>query len=128
MHLWLIDAFTDTPFAGNPAGACLMDEEKPDAWMQSVALEMNQAETAFLLKQEDGYGLRWFTPTVEVELCGHATLARAPFLWHPKKLKARETARFHTRSGPLTARKKGDWILTDFPATPAEPCEPPPYL
>ena len=128
MHLWLIDAFTDTAFAGNPAGVCLLDEAMPDDWLQSVARELNQAVTAFLLKQEDGYGLRWFTPTVEVDLCGHATLASAHFLWAAKKLKAKETARFHTRSGLLTARKKADWIFTDFPATPAEPCEPPPYL
>lgn len=128
MHLWLIDAFTDTPFAGNPAGVCLLDEEKPDAWMQSVAREMNQAETAFLLKRDDGFGLRWFTPTVEVDLCGHATLASAHFLWSAKKLKAKETAKFHTKSGVLTARRADGWILLDFPATPAEPCEPPPYL
>jgi predicted PhzF superfamily epimerase YddE/YHI9 len=128
VHLWLIDAFTDTPFAGNPAGVCLVDEEKPDAWMQSVAREMNQAETAFLLKRDDGFGLRWFTPTVEVDLCGHATLASAHFLWSAKKLKAKETAKFHTKSGVLTATRADGWILLDFPATPAEPCEPPPYL
>jgi predicted PhzF superfamily epimerase YddE/YHI9 len=128
MNLWLIDAFTDTPFAGNPAGVCLLDEEKPDAWMQSVAREINQAETAFLLKRDGGFGLRWFTPTVEVDLCGHATLASAHFLWSAKKLKAKEVATFHTRSGILSARRADGWILLDFPATPAEPCEPPPYL
>lgn len=128
MNLWLIDAFTDTPFAGNPAGVCLMEEEKPEVWMQSVAREMNQAETAFLLKRSDGYGLRWFTPTLEIDLCGHATLASAHFLWSAKKLKAKETAVFHTRSGVLTARREKDWILLDFPATTAEPCDPPPYL
>lgn len=128
MHLWLIDAFTDTPFSGNPAGVCFMDEAKPDAWMQSVAREMNQAETAFLRKQDDGYGLRWFTPTLEMDLCGHATLASAHFLWSAKKLKAKEKAVFHTRSGVLTARREKEWILLDFPSTPAEPCEPPPYL
>jgi predicted PhzF superfamily epimerase YddE/YHI9 len=128
MQLWLVDAFTDVPFAGNPAGICLLDEAKPDAWMQSVAREINQAETAFLLKRDDGFGLRWFTPTVEVDLCGHATLASAHFLWSAKKLKAKETATFHTRSGILSARRADGWILLDFPATPAETCEPPPYL
>jgi predicted PhzF superfamily epimerase YddE/YHI9 len=128
MHLWLVDAFTDTPFAGNPAGVCLLDQERPDAWMQLVAREMNQAETAFLLTRDDGFGLRWFTPTVEVDLCGHATLASAHFLWSTKKLKAKEKAVFHTRSGVLTARREKEWIFLDFPATPAEPCEPPPYL
>jgi predicted PhzF superfamily epimerase YddE/YHI9 len=96
--------------------------------MQAVAREMNQAETAFLLKRDDGFGLRWFTPAVEVDLCGHATLASAHFLWSAKKLKAKEKATFHTKSGVLTAAREGDWIHLDFPATPAEPCEPPPYL
>jgi len=128
MQLWLIDAFTDAPFAGNPAGVCLLHEAKSDAWMQSVAREMNQAETAFLLKRDDGFGLRWFTPALEVDLCGHATLASAHFLWSAKKLKAKEKATFHTKSGVLSARREKDWILLDFPATPAEPCEPPPYL
>lgn len=128
MHLWLIDAFTDTAFAGNPAAVCLMSREQPDSWMQSVALEMNQAETAFLLPRDDGYGLRWFTPAVEVDLCGHATLASAHFLWSSKKLKPKAAAIFHTRSGILTAVRSGEWITLDFPATPPEPCEPPPYL
>ena len=128
MHLWLIDAFTDAPFAGNPAGVCLLDKERPDEWMQSVAAELKQAETAFLLPGDDGYQLRWFTPTVEVDLCGHATLASAHFLWALKKVKPKSTARFHTRSGLLTATRSGDWITLDFPSTPAETCEPPPYL
>ena len=126
--LWLIDAFTDAPFRGNPAGVCLLEEPVPDAWMQSVALEMQQAETAFLVPEEDGYRLRWFTPTVEVDLCGHATLASAHFLWEKKLVKPKATARFHTRSGLLSANKKDGWIRLDFPATPAEECEPPPYL
>jgi predicted PhzF superfamily epimerase YddE/YHI9 len=126
--LWLVDAFTDTAFAGNPAGVCLLDKPRPDEWMQSVAREMNQAETAFLAPGKDGFSLRWFTPTVEVDLCGHATLASAHFLWAKRKLTPRSTARFHTRSGVLTAVKKKDWIILDFPATPAVPCEAPPYL
>jgi predicted PhzF superfamily epimerase YddE/YHI9 len=128
MHLWLIDAFTDQAFAGNPAGVCLLDGAKPDAWLQSVARELNQAETAFLLPQSDGYSLRWFTPTVEMDLCGHATLASAHFLWTSKKLKPKTAATFQTRSGTLTAVREGDWIQLDFPATPPAPCEPPPYL
>src|ERR1051325_1022403 len=126
--LWLIDAFTDHPFAGNPAGVCLLAEPKPDAWMQSLAREMNQAETAFLLAARDGYLLRWFTPTVEVDLCGHATLASAHYLWESKRFKPKETARFSTRSGVLTARRASGWITLDFPATPPAPCDPPPYL
>ena len=128
LDLWLIDAFTDAPFAGNPAGVCLLPKPRSDEWMQSVAREMNQAETAFLVRQDDGYQLRWLTPTVEVDLCGHATLASAHFLWKKRLLKPKATAMFHSRSGVLTARQKDGWIVLDFPATPAEPCEPPPYL
>ncbi len=128
IDLWLIDAFTDAPFAGNPAGVCLLPKPRSDEWMQAVAREMNQAETAFLVKRADGYQLRWFTPTVEVDLCGHATLAGAHFLWKKRLVNPKATATFHSRSGVLTARQKGGWIVLDFPATPAEPCEPPPYL
>lgn len=128
IDLWLIDAFTDAPFAGNPAGVCFLPKARPEEWMQSVAREMNQAETAFLVKRKDGYDLRWFTPTTEVDLCGHATLASAHFLWAKKKATAKATLRFHTKSGVLTAARKKDWIVLDFPATPAEPCLPPPYL
>jgi PhzF family phenazine biosynthesis protein len=128
LDLWLIDAFTDQPFTGNPAGVCLLAEPKPDAWMQALAREMNQAETAFLLPAAEGYQLRWFTPALEVDLCGHATLASAHYLWETRRLKARQTARFSTRSGVLTARKASGWITLDFPATPPEPCEPAAYL
>jgi len=126
--LWLIDAFTDAAFAGNPAAVCLLKKAAPDGWMQSVALEMNQAETAFLVPQKDGFDLRWFTPTVEVDLCGHATLASAHMLWAKRKVKPTGTVRFHTRSGVLTAKKKAKWIQLDFPATPPVPCEAPTYL
>ena len=94
IDLWLVDAFTDAPFAGNPAGVCLLPGVQPDAWMQSVAREMNQAETAFLVKRKDGFNLRWFTPTTEVDLCGHATLASAHFLWAARKVTAKTTIRF----------------------------------
>jgi PhzF family phenazine biosynthesis protein len=116
-----IDAFTDRAFAGNPAAVCLLGKPPEDSWMQFVAREMNLSETAFLLPRDGGFGLRWFTPTVEVDLCGHATLASAHFLWEQGYLATDQPARFHTRSGLLTAEKQGTWIEMDFPATPAEP-------
>jgi PhzF family phenazine biosynthesis protein len=121
LRITQIDAFTDRPFAGNPAAVCLMEKPPEDSWMQLIAREMNLSETAFLLPQDDGFGLRWFTPTVEVDLCGHATLASAHYLWEQGHLAADVPARFHTRSGLLTAEKQGTWIEMDFPATPAEP-------
>lgn len=116
MKLFQVDAFTNKPFSGNPAAVCLLTESRPDEWMRHVAAEMNLSETAYLLREEDGYRLRWFTPTVEVDLCGHATLASAHILWERDYLKPKELARFHTRSGLLTAEKKGDWIEMNFPA------------
>ena len=120
-----VDAFTDEPFAGNPAGVCILSEAREDSWMRNVAREMNLSETAFLVKQADGYDLRWFTPTVEIELCGHATLASAHVLWEEGHLKPAEQARFHTLSGLLTADRRGEWIELDFPAVPEHPAEPP---
>lgn len=120
-----VDAFTDTPFRGNPAAVCLLDGPASAEWMQSVALEMNLSETAFLHPIDDGYSLRWFTPTVEVDLCGHATLASAHVLWQDGHLAPETMARFHTKSGLLTAERAGDWIELDFPATPAEVSEAP---
>ncbi len=96
--------------------------------MQSVAAEMNLSETAFIAPRADGFGLRWFTPVSEVDLCGHATLASAHVLWETGRLAEADTARFHTRSGLLTAERVDDWIELDFPATPAESIEPPPGL
>ncbi len=113
-----VDAFTSEPFRGNPAAVCLLPAPRDDAWMQAVAAEMNLSETAFLLRRDDGFGLRWFTPTVEVDLCGHATLASAHTLWEVGALKPAEQARFHTRSGLLTADRDGELIELDFPATP----------
>jgi len=122
-----VDAFTSTAFGGNPAGVCVLEQPRDEAWMQLVAREMNVAETAFLERRSDGdFDLRWFTPTNEVDLCGHATLASAHALWEDG-----ETAtllRFHTRSGVLAATRRGDWIDLDFPATPDEPIDPPPGL
>lgn len=123
-----VDAFTDTPFAGNPAAVCVLPAARDERWMQHVAREMNLAETAFLVKQEDGYSLRWFTPAVEVDLCGHATLASAHVLWEAGHLPAGQQARFHTRSGLLTANQRGAWIEMDFPATPEQPTQAPPEL
>ncbi len=113
-----VDAFTKEPFAGNPAAVCVLPEAREERWMQDVAGEMNLSETAFLVPREDGYNLRWFTPTVEVDLCGHATLASAHVLWESGRLRHDETARFYTRSGLLTAANRGDWIELDFPAKP----------
>ncbi len=128
MRLLQVDAFTDRPFRGNPAAVCLLDHERDATWMQSVGSEMNLSETAFLLPRSDGWSLRWFTPTVEVDLCGHATLASAHALWEERLLAPTETARFHTRSGLLTAKKNGDWIELDFPVTPEQQAEAPPAL
>jgi PhzF family phenazine biosynthesis protein len=121
-----VDAFTSEPFAGNPAAVCVLPEPRDARWMQHVAREMNLAETAFLQRRADGYDLRWFTPAVEVDLCGHATLASAHVLWETGQLAATEPARFHTRSGVLTATRRDDWIDLDFPVTPDEPVDPPP--
>ena len=115
MKLLTVDAFTDQPFRGNPAAVCLLDRERDAEWMQRVANEMNLSETAFLLRQDGGWSLRWFTPAVEVDLCGHATLASAHALWSEKADDA-DLLRFHTRSGLLTAARDGEWIELDFPA------------
>jgi PhzF family phenazine biosynthesis protein len=116
-----VDAFTDRPFAGNPAAVCILDCARDEEWMQRVALEMNLSETAFLVPADSGYDLRWFTPAVEVALCGHATLASAHVLWQDGHLAADSEARFHTKSGVLSCRKEGDWVWMDFPAKPSEP-------
>jgi PhzF family phenazine biosynthesis protein len=123
-----VDAFTNRPFAGNPAAVCVLKDAAEDAWMRDVAREMNLSETAFLVPREDGYHLRWFTPAVEVDLCGHATVASAHVLWQDGHLPPERQARFHTRSGLLTADRRGDWIELDFPAKIAAPAEPPPDL
>lgn len=116
-----VDAFTNRPFAGNPAAVCLLPEIQPDEWLQQVATEMNLSETAFLLRQVDGFNLRWFTPALEVDLCGHATLASAHVLWETGELAPEAEARFHTRSGLLTVRQQGAWLEMNFPAEPATP-------
>lgn len=122
----IVDAFTDHPFAGNPAVVCLLDGPRPADWMQSVAREMNLSETAFLSSREEGWDLCWFTPRVEVDLCGHATLAGAHVLWEEGRLPRDADARFHTRSGLLIASREEDGsIQLDFPADPEEGIQPP---
>jgi len=124
--IYTVDAFTDRMFAGNPAGVCLLENAAAADWMQDVAREMNLSETAFLAPHPgDGFDLRWFTPAVEVDLCGHATLASAHVLWESDTLDARATARFHTHSGVLTACRRGAWIELDFPAKREQAAEPP---
>jgi PhzF family phenazine biosynthesis protein len=115
-----VDAFTNKPFTGNPAAVCVLRSTTDARWMQSVAQEMNLSETAFLVEQDDGFNLRWFTPTVEVPLCGHATLASAHVLWSEGYLSPYQVARFYTKSGVLTAKKLGDWIELDFPVNPSQ--------
>jgi PhzF family phenazine biosynthesis protein len=122
------DAFTHFPYAGNPAAVCLLTEAQPDHWMQAVAAEMNLSETAFLLPEGDGYRLRWFTPKVEVDLCGHATLASAHVLWEAGIVEPQEMIRFYTRSGLLTATREGQWVKLNFPVQNVQNVPPPPDL
>jgi len=124
--IYQVDAFTDKALHGNPACVCIMDRPKDADWMQAVAAEMNLSETAFLRdRADDGFDLRWFTPAIEVELCGHATLAAAHILWETGRLPRPEQARFHTVSGLLTAESRDDRIELDFPANPPAAVEPP---
>ena len=120
-----VDAFTNRPYGGNPAAVCLLPGNKDDAWLQKVALEMNLSETAFLIWKRDGFSLRWFTPAVEVALCGHATLASAHVLWESEYLAPHDPAHFQTLSGPIVATRHDDWIEMDFPAKPSASAETP---
>ena len=126
--LFVVDAFTDRTFAGNPAAVCLLPAWRDDCWLQNVAREMNLSETAFLVRTDDGFELRWFTPAVEVDLCGHATLATAHVLWEQEIVPARREIRLATRSGILTTVQRDDGIEMDFPRTAEQPAEPPPNL
>jgi PhzF family phenazine biosynthesis protein len=126
LDLHQVDAFTDRAFGGNPAAVCLLPEPREAEWMQSVAREMNLSATAFLHAAGDGgWNLRWFTSAVELELCGHATLASSHVLWESGRLSAAEPARFHTRSGLLTAERREGGIELDFPARTVTEMEPP---
>ena len=125
LKIFQVDAFTDRPFCGNPAGVCILQSPTNSDWMQKVAAEMNLSETAFLSEVDDGFNLRWFTPNVEVDLCGHATLASAHILWQEKYLCEHKEAKFFTKSGILTARKSNDWIELNFPVEPDTEIIPP---
>lgn len=118
MKIFHVDAFTRKAFAGNPAGVCVLTHPMVDSWMQDVAREMNLSETAFLIRMADGYSLRWFTPTVEVELCGHGTLASTHVLFQEGFARTGDRIMFHTASGLLTAWQEDDWIGLDFPSKP----------
>lgn len=128
LDVYRVDSFTDRPFGGNPAGVCLLPEPREAEWMQSVAREMNLSATAFLhpaSEDQGGWSLRWFTAVAELELCGHATLASAHVLWEIDRLPPEKPARFHTRSGLLTAERRNGAIELDFPARTAAEVEPP---
>lgn len=120
--IYIVDAFTDQPFRGNPAAVCLLTAPREEQWMQQVAAEMNLSETAFVVKIENGFDLRWFTPESEVDLCGHATLAAAFVLWTKGILQPEQQARFVTKSGVLTVQRElqpdGGWMTMDFPSEP----------
>lgn len=123
-----VDAFTAKPFGGNPAAVCVMAGPADESWMRNVAREMNLSETAFLYPENDGYRLRWLTPAVEVDLCGHATLGTAHVLWEEGHIANDAEAKFYTRSGLLTCARNGDWIDMNFPAKIAEAADAPPQL
>ncbi|NLI97623.1 PhzF family phenazine biosynthesis protein [bacterium] len=126
--IYQVDSFTGKPFKGNPAGVCVLEEPGETQWMQNMAKEMNLSETAFLYKLKDSYNLRWFTPKVEVEMCGHATLASAHILWSEKYESENSELRFHSLSGILKAKMLDGWIELDFPQRPQEQVEAPPGL
>lgn len=130
LAIYHVAAFASEPFSGNPAAICFIDGERDETWMQAVAAEMNLSETAFVFPiDHELWSLRWFTPTVEVDLCGHATLASAHVLWASERLASDRAAVFVTKSGQLTCRRGIAGIITmDFPARTVEPCDPPPAL
>ncbi len=127
IKLYQIDAFTDRPFAGNPAAVCPLDDWLDDATLQAIAAENNLSETAFIVPGDAGYRLRWFTPAVEVPLCGHATLASGYVVLNHLRPET-DAVVFETLSGPLHVRRDGDRLAMDLPALPPEPVEPPPGL
>jgi len=120
-----VDAFTGEAYAGNPAAICVMPGPADEDWMRKVAREMNLSETAFLYPIEGGYHLRWLTPKAEVDLCGHATLATAHFLFEDSREPDDRPIRFQTRSGWVSASRNGSWIVLDFPANPPREAQPP---
>ncbi len=126
--LLVVDAFTDRPFSGNPAAICLLPAWRDDRWLQSFAAEMKLSETAYLVRNTEGFDLRWFTPAIEVDLCGHATLASAHALWEERTAPASAPIRFATKSGTLTATRAAGRIELDFPLSAEAPVEPPSEL
>jgi len=125
----VVDAFTSEPFRGNPAAICFPVDMADAGWMQSVAAEMNLSETSFVVRDGEEWQLRWFTPSVEVDLCGHATLAAAHALWHSGRVAGDQPIRFRTcRSGVLICRQTPEGIQMDFPSRPATLSEPPEEL
>lgn len=127
LPIHLIDAFAEAPFTGNPAGVVRLNQTAPEHWMQQVAMELNQAETAFLQHQHDNlWQLRWFTPRAEVALCGHATMAAAHFLWEQRHQRPEEVIHFSTRSGRLAATRDSTGVITiELPAINSIPATPP---
>ncbi len=126
--IWLVDAFTSTPFAGNPAGVCLVDEFPKTNVMQQIAAELNWSETTFIIqKSPEHFHIRWFSPRDEAPLCGHATLAAAHILWQQGKAKT-DLITFDSLGGPLTAKKNKSWITLNFPARFVFPCSMPEIL
>lgn len=123
--VFLVDAFAEAPFGGNPAAVCLLDAPRPESWMQAVAREMNQAETAFVAPGGTAWSIRWFSPATEIALCGHATLASAHVLWESGRLPEGAAARFTYPHGELAAVRRDGGIELDFPTVPEQPCEPP---
>jgi predicted PhzF superfamily epimerase YddE/YHI9 len=127
LPLYQVDAFARDVFQGNPAAVCPLERWLDDATLQSISAENNLSETAFFVPRGEDYDLRWFTPTIEMSLCGHATLASAFVVFRSLRPGA-DTVTFHTQSGPLIVRRRGDQLAMDFPAIPSEPCEAPPLL
>jgi PhzF family phenazine biosynthesis protein len=119
--IYQVDAFTDEPFKGNPAGICILEEDAPDTWMQNVAAEMNLSETSFLLSDKNDFRIRYFTPAAEIPLCGHATLASAHILFEEGFADKRDEIVLHSKAGKLTVRFDNGWITMNFPAYPVKP-------
>ncbi|MDZ7722973.1 MAG: PhzF family phenazine biosynthesis protein [candidate division KSB1 bacterium] len=128
MKIYQVDSFTTVPFRGNPAGVCLLQQPAEETWMRNVAAEMNLSETAFLVPRSDGYDLRWFTPALEVDLCGHATLASAHILYEEQIVSRDIPIRFFTKSGELTVVPKVSGLEMDFPAEPVSEIQTAPVL
>jgi PhzF family phenazine biosynthesis protein len=122
---FVVDAFTSRPFSGNPAAVVPLEQWRDDQWLQNVAMEMNLSETAFFVRDGDGFHLRWFTPKVEVDLCGHATLATAKIISHLGMVEEGREISFASRSGTLVARVGAEMIELDFPLKPEQPAEAP---